>query len=72
MGRTDNGPLTTDNRPLTMPEQRIKILLVEDDPDNVWVMRKLLSDRWDAPYEMVNVETALGGDRARAVTTCST
>jgi serine phosphatase RsbU (regulator of sigma subunit) len=39
-----------------MAERRIKILLVEDDPDDVWVMRNLLSDRWDAPYEMVNVE----------------
>ena len=39
-----------------MVERRIKILLVEDDPDDVWVMRNLLSDRWDEPYEMVNVE----------------
>jgi phosphoserine phosphatase RsbU/P len=37
-------------------EKRIKILLVEDDPDDVWVMRNLLSDRWDEPFEMVQVE----------------
>jgi len=39
-----------------MNENRIKILLVEDDPDDVWVMRNLLSDRWDAPFELVQVE----------------
>ena len=39
-----------------MAEKRIKILLVEDDPDDVWVMRNLLSDRWDEPYDMVQVE----------------
>jgi serine phosphatase RsbU (regulator of sigma subunit) len=37
-------------------EERIKILLVEDDPDDVWVMRNLLSDRWDAPFDLVQVE----------------
>ena len=39
-----------------MNENRIKILLVEDDPDDVWVMRNLLSDRWDAPFELAQVE----------------
>ena len=39
-----------------MNDNRIKILLVEDDPDDVWVMRNLLSDRWDAPFELVQVE----------------
>lgn len=39
-----------------MAEKRINILLVEDDPDDVWVMRNLLSDRWDEPYDMVQVE----------------
>jgi len=39
-----------------MAEKRIKILLVEDDPDDVWVMRNLLSDRWDEPFDMVQVE----------------
>jgi serine phosphatase RsbU (regulator of sigma subunit) len=39
-----------------MAEQRIRILLVEDDPDDVWVMRNLLGDRWDAPFELVQVE----------------
>ena len=39
-----------------MAEERIKILLVEDDPDDVWVMRNLLSDRWDTPFDLVQVE----------------
>jgi serine phosphatase RsbU (regulator of sigma subunit) len=39
-----------------MDEERVKILLVEDDPDDVYVMRNLLGDRWDGPYELVNVE----------------
>lgn len=34
----------------------VRILLVEDDPDDVWVMRNLLSDRWDGPYNLVHVE----------------
>ena len=46
-----------------MVERRIKILLVEDDPDDVWVMRNLLSDRWDVPYETGERRNALGGDR---------
>lgn len=37
-------------------EKRIRILLVEDDPDDVWVMRNLLGDRWDEPFELVQVE----------------
>ena len=40
-----------------MQYQGVKILLVEDDPDDVWVMRSLLGDRWDGPLDMVNVET---------------
>jgi len=36
--------------------QRIRILLVEDDPDDVWIMRNLLGDRWDQPCELVHVE----------------
>lgn len=39
-----------------MAEDRIKILLVEDDPDDVWIMRNLLGDRWDEPFDMVQVE----------------
>ena len=39
-----------------MIHSRIRILLVEDDPDDVWVMRNLLSDRWDGPFELVQVE----------------
>jgi len=39
-----------------MESSRVKILLVEDDPDDVWVMRNLLGDRWDGPFELVHVE----------------
>lgn len=34
----------------------IRILLVEDDPDDVWVMRNLLSDRWDGHFDLIHVE----------------
>jgi phosphoserine phosphatase RsbU/P len=37
-------------------ERRVRILLVEDDPDDVWVMRNLLGDRWEEPFDMVQVE----------------
>jgi len=40
-----------------MESQRVRILLVEDDPDDVWVMRNLLMDRWDGPFDLVHVET---------------
>jgi phosphoserine phosphatase RsbU/P len=39
-----------------MVQARIRILLVEDDPDDVWVMRNLLGDRWDEPFDLVQVE----------------
>jgi phosphoserine phosphatase RsbU/P len=39
-----------------MDEERIRILLVEDDPDDVYVIRNLLCDRWQGPFELVNVE----------------
>ncbi len=39
-----------------MVESRTKVLLVEDDPDDVWVMRNLLGDRWDVPFDLVQVE----------------
>jgi len=39
-----------------MAENRINILLVEDDPEDVWVMRNLLGDRWDAPFQLAHVE----------------
>jgi phosphoserine phosphatase RsbU/P len=39
-----------------MDEDRVKILLVEDDPDDVYVMRNLLGDRWSGPFELVHVE----------------
>jgi len=39
-----------------MNTDRIRILLVEDDPDDVWIMRNLLGDRWDGPFDLVQVE----------------
>ncbi|MEN6408059.1 MAG: SpoIIE family protein phosphatase [Thermoguttaceae bacterium] len=39
-----------------MIEKRLKILLVEDDPEDVWIMRSLLGDRWDTPFDMAQVE----------------
>ncbi|MGW8256015.1 MAG: response regulator, partial [Thermoguttaceae bacterium] len=39
-----------------MDEDRVRILLVEDDPDDVYVMRNLLGDRWHGPYELIHVE----------------
>jgi len=39
-----------------MENQRVRILLVEDDPDDVWVIRNLLGDRWDGPFDLVHVE----------------
>ena len=39
-----------------MTERRIRILLVEDDPDDVWIMRNLLGDRWDEPFDLIQVE----------------
>ena len=39
-----------------MEGQHVRILLVEDDPDDVWVMRNLLGDRWDGPFDLLNVE----------------
>jgi phosphoserine phosphatase RsbU/P len=39
-----------------MAERRLRILLVEDDPDDVWVIRNLLGDRWDSPFSLVHVE----------------
>jgi phosphoserine phosphatase RsbU/P len=39
-----------------MEEERVRILLVEDDPDDVYIMQNLLGDRWHGPYELVNVE----------------
>ncbi len=39
----------------------IQILLVEDDPDDVWVMRNLLGDRWDGPFKLTHVELLSAG-----------
>lgn len=39
-----------------MVEKSIRVLLVEDDPDDVWVMRNLLGDRWDGPFSLTQVE----------------
>ena len=41
--------------------QSVHILLVEDDPDDVWVMRNLLSDRWDGPFKLSHVELLSAG-----------
>ncbi|MGA2619731.1 MAG: SpoIIE family protein phosphatase [Thermoguttaceae bacterium] len=41
--------------------KNIRILLVEDDPDDVWVMRNLLGDRWDGPFELAHVELLSAG-----------
>ncbi len=43
-----------------MVETRVRVLLVEDDPDDVWVMRNLLADRWDVPFDLVQVELLSG------------
>jgi serine phosphatase RsbU (regulator of sigma subunit) len=40
-----------------MDRARVRILLVEDDQDDVWIMRGLLADRWDAPFELIHAET---------------
>ncbi|MGD0383293.1 MAG: SpoIIE family protein phosphatase [Thermoguttaceae bacterium] len=39
-----------------MNEERVRILLVEDDPDDVYIMQNLLGDRWHGPFELVHVE----------------
>ncbi len=39
-----------------MENERIRILLVEDDADDVWVVRNLLGDRWDGPFSLTHVE----------------
>lgn len=39
-----------------MVNKRIRILLVEDDPEDAWVMRNLLGDRWDVPFDLTQVE----------------
>ncbi|MEI8375470.1 MAG: SpoIIE family protein phosphatase [Planctomycetota bacterium] len=41
--------------------QSVHILLVEDDPDDVWVMRNLLGDRWDGPFKLSHVELLSAG-----------
>jgi sigma-B regulation protein RsbU (phosphoserine phosphatase) len=44
-----------------MENERIRILLVEDDPDDVWIMRGLLGDRWDGPFELVHIDLLATG-----------
>jgi phosphoserine phosphatase RsbU/P len=39
----------------------VNILLVEDDPDDVWVMRNLLGDRWDGSFKLIQVELLSAG-----------
>jgi len=48
---------------MSMDRQAIRILLIEDDPDDVWIMRGLLEDRWDGPFDLVNVELLSSGMR---------
>lgn len=36
--------------------EQVKILLVEDDPDDVWIMQGLLGDRWDGPFQLTHAE----------------
>ncbi|MBN1589631.1 MAG: SpoIIE family protein phosphatase [Pirellulales bacterium] len=40
-----------------MNTRHVRILLVEDDEDDVWVLRGLLADRWEVPYELIHAET---------------
>jgi phosphoserine phosphatase RsbU/P len=44
-----------------MPRRNVKLLLVEDDPDDVWIMRNLLGDRWDGPFDLVQVDLLSAG-----------
>lgn len=46
-----------------MESEKVRILLIEDDPDDVWVMRTLLGDRWDGPFDLVHVELLSVGMR---------
>jgi serine phosphatase RsbU (regulator of sigma subunit) len=39
-----------------MDVPRARILLVEDDSDDVWIIRGLLGDRWDGPFDLVHAE----------------
>jgi serine phosphatase RsbU (regulator of sigma subunit) len=39
-----------------MQPNRVRILLVEDDRDDVWIMRNLLADRWEGPMDLIHVE----------------
>jgi phosphoserine phosphatase RsbU/P len=39
----------------------VHILLVEDDPDDVWVMRNLLGDRWDGSFKLIQAELLSAG-----------
>jgi sigma-B regulation protein RsbU (phosphoserine phosphatase) len=39
-----------------MDVERVRILLVEDDPDDVYIIRNLLGDRWHGPFDLVHVE----------------
>jgi serine phosphatase RsbU (regulator of sigma subunit) len=39
-----------------METQRVRILLVEDDTDDVWLIRNFLMDRWDGPFELQHAE----------------
>ncbi len=51
-----------------MIRQHVRILLIEDDPDDVWVMRNMLGDRWDGSCEIIHAETLAVGLRHCAAT----
>lgn len=40
-----------------MNRARVRILLVEDDQDDVWILRGLLADRWEVSLELIHAET---------------
>jgi len=44
-----------------MENERCRILLLEDDPDDVWVLRNLLSDRWEGGFDLIHVELLSAG-----------
>ncbi|NUQ63421.1 MAG: fused response regulator/phosphatase [Pirellulales bacterium] len=44
-----------------MDNQRTRILLVEDDLDDVWILRSLLADRWDGGFELLHCDRLAAG-----------
>lgn len=50
-------PLCGKRRSESAAPETIRMLLVEDDPDDVWMMRNLLRDRWESPFDLLHAET---------------